>query len=35
VVGMNRKDTAKALELVFEHEATLLISWEKLHESSR
>jgi hypothetical protein len=35
VVGMNRKDTAKALELVFEHEATLLISWEKLHGSSR
>ncbi len=35
VTGMNRKDTAKALELVFEHETTLLASWEKIHGSSR
>ena len=35
ITGMNRKDAAKALELVFEHETELLAAWEKIHGQSR
>jgi hypothetical protein len=35
VAGMTRKDAAKALELVFEHGATLLAAWESIHGPSR
>ena len=35
IVGLNRKDAAKALELVFEHGTELLAAWEKIHGPSR
>ncbi|MCX8017535.1 MAG: DUF4160 domain-containing protein [Rhodocyclaceae bacterium] len=35
IVGMNRQEAAKALELVFEHETELRAAWENLHGSSR
>ena len=35
IAGMHRKDAAKALELVFEHETELRAAWEKIHGPSR